>query len=315
MGTAQASVHPRTATGRASAAAVNGALGAPAVLPASSAPLRTGAGPMVADPALAERSYRASHPLAAPSWKAFRMYAGNHPNLTELKSVGVAGMIRGHRDVRIVLAVALSTLLIMLVALLAYWWLMPVTADADSPYAAAETTAPESTAVQAWKQGTIPSLYQTDSSWGAEPFGQGTIATAGAAPTALAMVHVYLTGNQEMTPVEFAHWGTRHDLTATGTDTIASYLEGAAGDYAMALEGISLDERGIRRALVSHTPVLVITQPGTFSPVASVIVLEDIDRDSHLVIHDPTSAARSHKSWEFEDVINAAAHAYEVHGA
>lgn len=314
MGTAQASVHPRTTAGRAPAAPANGT-SKPTVLPASSAPLRTGSGPMVADPTLAERSYRASHPLAAPSWKAFRMYAGNHPNLAELKSVGVAGMIRGHRDVRIVLVIALSSLLIMLVALLAYWWLMPVTADADSPYAAAETTAPESTAVQAWKQGTIPSLYQTDSSWGAEPFGQGTIATAGAAPTALAMVHVYLTGDKELSPIDFAQWGTAHDLTATGTDTIAAYLAGAASDYGMALDEVALDEHGLRRALVAHTPVLVITQPGTFSPVASVIVLEDIDRDSRLIIHDPTSATRSHKSWEFEDVINAAANAYEVHSA
>lgn len=285
------------------------------VRPATSKAVRLPASPVTADPALVHRAARARQPLAAPSWKAFRMYAGNHPNLTELKSVGVSGMIRGHRGVRAALAIGLASVLIMLMALLAYWWLMPATADADSPYVTAETGAPESTPARAWKKGVVPSLYQTDSHWGSQPYGQGTIAAAGAVPTALTMAYVAVTGDQSLTPADFAAWGSAHDLTATGSDTIKAYLTDAGADHGLSLKSIALDEHALRRALVAHTPVLVVTQPGTFAPVASVIILDDIDRNSHLVIHDPTSPSRSAKGWKFDDVINAAAVAYEVHPA
>lgn len=311
MSTPAAPVHPRAA---ATARPIPSAVAAP-VRPASSAAVHLEASPVCADPALVGRAARASRPLAAPSWKAFRMYAGNHPNLTELKSVGVAGMIRGHQSVRTALAVGLATVLILMVALLAYWWLVPATADADSPYATAEVSSPESTPTRAWKRGTIPSLYQADAQWAAQPFGQATIGAAGAAPTALAMTYVALTGDQALTPTEFAAWGTAHDLTATGAETIDAFLTQAADEYGLALQPLTMDEHGIRRALVSRTPVLVVTQPGTFAPVASVIVLDDIDRDSRLVIHDPASASRSAKSWQFDDIINASAAAYEVHPA
>ncbi len=61
--------------------------------------------------------------------------------------------------------------------------------------------------------------------------------------------------------------------------------------------------------------VAVTGQPGTFSPVASVVVLDDIDRDSRIVLHDPTSATRTGKSWDFDDITDAAAAVYEVYAA
>ena len=62
-------------------------------------------------------------------------------------------------------------------------------------------------------------------------------------------------------------------------------------------------------------PVLVVTQPGTFAPAASVVVLDDIDKDSRIVLHDPTSASRSAKGWAFGDITGAAALAFTVHEA
>lgn len=45
------------------------------------------------------------------------------------------------------------------------------------------------------------------------------------------------------------------------------------------------------------------------------MVLDDIDRDSRIVLHDPTSATRTGKSWDFDDITDAAAAVYEVYAA
>lgn len=74
-----------------------------------------------------------------------------------------------------------------------------------------------------------------------------------------------------------------------------------------------VDDRTLRHAIVSNVPVLVVTQPGTFAPASSVVVLDDIDKDSHIVLHDPTSASRSAKGWAFDDITDAAALAFTVH--
>ena len=45
------------------------------------------------------------------------------------------------------------------------------------------------------------------------------------------------------------------------------------------------------------------------------VVLDDIDKDSRIVLHDPTSPSRSAKSWAFDDITDAAALAFTVHEA
>lgn len=166
-----------------------------------------------------------------------------------------------------------------------------------------------------WGQGTVPSLYQNDASWADVPYGQATLASTGAAPVALAMAYVAATGDTEYTPVAFAQWATDHDLTAAGTDTVASFLQQAGSAFGLAVEPVEVDAQTLRRAIVSNVPVLVVTQPGTFAPTTSVVVLDDIDKDSHIVLHDPTSPSRSAKSWAFDDITDAAALAFTVHEA
>ncbi len=85
-------------------------------------------------------------------------------------------------------------------ALLVYWWLLPAPAAADSPYATADAGAAQSTAVDQWEQGDVPSLYQSDTSWADVPYGQATFASTGAAPVALAMAYVAATGDTSTLP-------------------------------------------------------------------------------------------------------------------
>lgn len=305
---------PRPARPKPTLRKAGATAGAP-VKAASCAAAATATGNFSPDPVIASLTERAANPVASPSWRSFRMYASSHPGLSDLKNEGVASMMHTHQGFRLGVFAVSMALAIMLVALLAYWWLMPVKATADSPYATAEVTQLESTPVAKWKVGVIPSLYQSDTAWGSQPYGQATLADAGAAPTALAMAYVAETGDTSLTPADFAAWATDHDLTASGVDAVSTYLTRAAGYFGLALTPLDNDAMALRRAIVSNTPVLVVTQPGTFAPTASVVVLDDIDGDSRIVLHDPTSASRSNKSWSFDDITNAAAKVYTVSAA
>lgn len=277
----------------------------PAAMPGNFAP----------NPVIASLRERAAHPMAAPSWKSFRAYLSSNPGLDEIRSRGLASAVRAHQGLRLAVFAAAATLVLLFAALLAYWWLLPATADADSPYATAEVSEASSTPAAKWKAGSIPSLYQSDPEWSATPYGQATLGDAGAAPTALAMAYVAVTGDKTLSPADFSAWATEHDLTASGADTITAYLTEAAPEFGLALEPLAVEDRELRRAIVSNVPVLIITQPGTFAPTASVVVLDDIDRDSRIVLHDPASTSRSAKSWKFGDITSAAAQAYEVRAA
>lgn len=285
------------------------------IRPATSAPLTAEAGAFQADPFIAARARRGTYALDAPSWRAFRGYVTDRSNFDELKTVGLAAMVRSHRSLSLALAAVILGAVLTVAAMTAYLLLAPATADADSPYVTAEVSELVSTPASQWKAGEIPSLYQSDPAWGATPYGQGTLADAGGAPTALAMAYVAVTGNTDKTPVDFAQWAADHDLTASGIDTVSDYLTQSAADFGLTLNLIASDAHSLRRAIVSNIPVLVVTEPGTFSPVASVVVLDDIDRDSRIVLHDPASATRTGKSWDFDDITDAAAAVYEVYAA
>lgn len=286
-----------------------------AVRAASLHPQSAASGNFVPDPVTMELAQRAEHPMLTPSWHAFRTYASNHPELSELKTQGLVPMMRAHQGLRLALYAVAAALVLLLVALLAYWWLLPAPATADSPYATADAGTAQSTAVAQWEQGAIPSLYQSDASWADVPYGQATLASTGAAPVALTMAYVAATGDTTYTPVEFAQWATDHDLTAAGVDTVAAFLQQAGAEFGLVLEPLTVDDRTLRRTIVANVPVLVVTQPGTFAPTASVIVLDDIDKDSCIVLHDPVSASRSGKGWAFADITDAAALAFAVHEA
>lgn len=282
---------------------------------ASLHPRAAAASNFVPDPVTLELTDRAEHPMLTPSWRAFRAYASDHPQLSELKAQGLVPMMRAHQGLRLAIYAVAAALVLLLVALLAYWWLLPAPAAADSPYATADAGAAQSTAADQWEQGVVPSLYQSDTSWADVPYGQATLASTGAAPVALAMAYVAATGDTTYTPVEFAQWATDHDLTAAGVDTIGAFLQQGGTAFGLAVDPMIVDDRTLRHAIVSNVPVLVVTQPGTFAPASSVVVLDDIDKDSHIVLHDPTSASRSAKGWAFDDITDAAALAFTVHEA
>lgn len=146
-----------------------------AVRAASLHPRPAAAGNFVPDPVTLGLTERAEHPMLTPSLHAFRAYASNHPEFSELKARGLLPMMRAHQGLRLAIFGVAAALVLLLVALLVYWWLLPAPAAADSPYATADAGAAQSTAVDRWGQGTVPSLYQNDASWADVPYGPGHV--------------------------------------------------------------------------------------------------------------------------------------------
>ena len=100
---------------------------------ASLHPRPAAAGNFVPDPVTLGLTERAEHPMLAPSLHAFRAYASNHPEFSELKARGLLPMMRAHQGLRLAIFGVTAALVLLLVALLVYWWLLPAPAAADSP--------------------------------------------------------------------------------------------------------------------------------------------------------------------------------------
>ncbi|MFR1168045.1 MAG: hypothetical protein ACLSDQ_10940 [Adlercreutzia equolifaciens] len=130
----------------------------------------------------------------------------------------------------------------------------------------------------------------------------------------LAMAYVAATGDTTYTPVEFAQWATDHDLTAAGVDTIGAFLQQAGSAFGLAVEPMAVDDRTLRHAIVSNVPVLVVTQPGTFAPAASVVVLTTSTRTPHRAAR-PDKRKPFCQGMAFGDITGAAALAFTVHEA
>ena len=283
---------------------------------ASLHPRAAAASNFVPDPVTLELTDRAEHPMLTPSWRAFRAYASNHPQLSELKAQGLVPMMRAHQGLRLAIYAVAAALVLLFVALLAYWWLLPAPAAADSPYATADAGAAQSTAADQWEQGVVPSLYQSDTSWADVPYGQATLASTGAAPVALAMAYVAATGDTTYTPVAFAQWATDHDLTAAGIDAIGAFLQQGGTAFGLAVDPMIVDDadaaprhrlecararRHAARHFRARRPRWWCWTTSTRTPTSCCTTRR-------------ARAARP-RGWAFDDITDATALAFTVHEA
>lgn len=171
----------------------------------------------------------------------------------------------------------------------------------------APDTSPRSTPASEWKQGTIPSLYQTDPAWSQTPYAGSTIGVAGCGPTCLSMVAISLTGRQDLDPTSMAAFSeyrgyvmdglTSWELMTTG----ASYL----GLYG---ESIPADPATIQRLLSQGYPIIASVTPGDFTNEGHFIVLAGLASDGNsIVVHDPNSPERSKRTWDLDTILSQTA--------
>ena len=139
----------------------------------------------------------------------------------------------------------------------------------------------------------LPFYKQGAIEWGAEPFGDGTLASDACCPTAIAMVLSYFEGRR-ITPSEVA---ARYDNDACRSRSQGSYggkmCAAAAADYGLSVEaGVdSLTGKQIREALESGAKIVMSMKPGgtggRYAHVYHYVTLAGLTQDGKVIVNNP----------------------------
>lgn len=131
------------------------------------------------------------------------------------------------------------------------------------------------------------------------PFGGGSIATSGCAPTSFAMVASYLLGRQ-VTPIDAMRWcGNTYYVPGIGTGW--DYFYGAASHFGIRIIEETTDPQRVLQALAAGKPVISSQNPGLFTGRGHFIVLRGVTADGKVLVNDPNdSPGKNYASREFD---------------
>lgn len=123
-------------------------------------------------------------------------------------------------------------------------------------------------------------------SWSSMAYGNGTIASSGCAPTSLAMVISYLTGNW-VTPADVVSWtGNRYYVSGQGSSW--NIFPACASHWGINCQNLGKSTASMTAALSSGKPVIASVGPGTFTKGGHLIVLRGITEDGKILVNDPS---------------------------
>lgn len=166
-----------------------------------------------------------------------------------------------------------------------------------------------STPKNAWQQGTMPHLYQSDPLWAELPYGGDTVRANGCGPTSLAMVYVYLTGKTDLDPGAMAAFADAHNYAPTGATEWAFMTEGAQL-IGLQSKAIPVTRSAITQALEAGRPVICTVEPGDFTNIGHYLVLKSIDDRGMVEVFDPNSPANSARRWGIQRIIDQTANCW-----
>lgn len=143
----------------------------------------------------------------------------------------------------------------------------------------------------------IPLYIQTEYSH--IPYGTGSIADCGCAPTSFAMVASYLTGST-ITPIDAVAWcGNAYYMPRVGT--YWSYFAAAASHFGCGSVTQTTDANAVLQALSEGRPVISSQSPGLFTSGGHFIVLRGLTSDGKVLVNDPNdSDTKNHANRAFD---------------
>lgn len=128
----------------------------------------------------------------------------------------------------------------------------------------------------------VPKYYQNRYR---NPYGNGTIASSGCAPTSIAMCISYLLG-QSVTPPDVVAWtGNRYYVSGQGSSW--AIFEACADHWGVGCSTIGKSVESIMEALRSGKPVIASMGPGTFTKGGHLIVIKGFTADGYFLVNDP----------------------------
>lgn len=146
---------------------------------------------------------------------------------------------------------------------------------------------------------TIPELYQWDPRWGYDAYGDSVIGLSGCGPTALSMVAVGLTGNEEYTPACIADFAAQRGWYIDGAGTSWSLITRGSRELGLSVREVTDDERAVLRELDEGNPIILSMGPGIFTNTGHFLVLTG-EQDGRISLHDPNSRIFTSQMWDYQ---------------
>ena len=164
------------------------------------------------------------------------------------------------------------------------------------------TQAPESTPKDAWRQGSMPYLYQIDPQYRDVPYSGETLEKQGCGPTALSMVYVDLTGDASMGPAEMAAFSTANGYSTEGDGSSWLLVSKGAEKLGLSSSQVAVTPDAMATELGAGRPLICVMGPGTFTKVGHFIAIEGLDGEGKAIVHDSNSRARSLWRWDLSTI-------------
>ncbi len=147
----------------------------------------------------------------------------------------------------------------------------------------------------------VPLLIQWDERWGYMEYGSGLIGWTGCGPTCMAMLVLYLTGDDSWNPGNIAQWSEANGYYSSGNGTAWTFMSEGAAHFGLRSEELPLVKQYIINALDQDHPVVCAMAPGDFTTSGHYIILTGYDENG-FTVNDPNSPIRSSQHWTYEKI-------------
>lgn len=146
-----------------------------------------------------------------------------------------------------------------------------------------------------------PLLLQWDKRWGYNKYGDNILAVSGCGPTALSMVIIGLTHNEQATPAKVASFAMENGYYLYGTGTKWELMSKGADYYGLTSKTITTDESIMKQSLDKGCFIICSMKPGDFTANGHFIVICGYD-NSGFQVNDPFCIYRSGQAWDYEQL-------------
>lgn len=155
--------------------------------------------------------------------------------------------------------------------------------------------------------GNVEVVYynQYDERYANKPYGTDNIGGYGCGPTSMAIVVSSLT-DDIVDPIEMAKWSYDNGYWCSKSGSYHALIPAAAKEWGLPVEGCSASEpQRIVDALAEGKLVVALMTKGHFTSSGHFIVLRGVE-DEKILVADPASTTRSHKSWDLSIIVGEA---------
>lgn len=185
----------------------------------------------------------------------------------------------------------------------------PETEDFVLQYPLRQETAPDLSGYD--RASGVPLFLQWDPMWGYEKYGSDFLAVTGCGPTCLAMAGYYLTGSEQMNPLEIAAFAEENGYYAPGYGSSWTLISEGSGKLGLTATELPLVKKKMTDALEAGNPVILAMGAGDFTTTGHYIVLTGYE-DGAFAVNDPNSVRNSQERWTYEQLEGQIRNIWEI---